>query len=167
MPSFSNRVCQTLHDEHASNLALLERLGQLISHHGRTQPNNTDPAAGQLLSELRSGMANEVKRHFDFEENQLFPYLDSLGESAIGAHLADEHAVLRPLITQLTETAHAVSERGFDAPTWNEFRRAGAELCERLSAHIQKEEMSLLPLIEENMDPEIEMRLYQDYVENV
>jgi len=166
MTSFSNQVCQTLHEEHATNIALLERLERLISHHGRTQPSNTDPAVRQLLSELRSGMASETKRHFDFEENELFPYLEPIGESAIGAHLADEHAVLRPLIRQLAEVAQAVSERGFDAATWDEFRRVGMELCERLSAHIQKEELSLLPLIEEAMDSEAELRLYQEYLEN-
>jgi hypothetical protein len=34
-------------------------------------------------------------------------------------------------------------------------------------AHVQKEEMALLPVIEDNMDPETEARLYQEYVENV
>ncbi len=167
MTSFTNRVCQTLHDEHATNLVLLERLERLISRHGRTPPSNTDPVARQLLPELRSGMASEVKRHFDFEENELFPYLDSIGESAIGAHLAEEHAVLRPLITQLSKIAQAVLDRGFDAANWSEFQRVGMELRELLSAHIQKEEMSLLPVIDEGMDSETELRLYQDYMDTV
>ncbi len=166
MTSFTNRVCQTLHDEHAANLVLLERLERLISHHGRALPSSMDPAARQLLSELRSGMASEVKRHFDFEENELFPYLGSVGESAIGAHLAAEHAVLRPLITQLSEIAQAVLDGGFDAANWREFQRVGMELRELLSAHIQKEEMLLLPVIE-GMDSETALRLYQDYMENV
>ncbi len=167
MTSFTNRVCQTLHDEHATNLVVLERLERFISGQGRTLPSNTDPAARQLLSELRSGMATEVKRHFDFEENELFPYLDSVGESAIGAHLAEEHAVLRPLITQLSKTAQTILERSFDPANWSEFQRVGMELRELLSAHIQKEEKSLLPVIEEGMDSETELRLYQDYMETV
>ena len=32
--------------------------------------------------------------------------------------------------------------------------------------HVQKEEMALLPLIEESMDVETEERLYEDYVAN-
>ena len=163
--NFSNRICQTLHDEHLANIALLQRVGQLLAQ-GRDPPNN-DQAVQRLLSDLDSGMANEVKRHFDFEEHALFAYLDSTGESTIGAHLTQEHAMLRPLIAQLCETAHATKDRGFDAESWNQFRRLGAELCAQLSAHIQKEEMALLPLIEENMDPETEIRLYQDYMENV
>jgi len=162
--NFSNRICQTLHDEHLANIALLQRVGQLLAQ-GRDPPNN-DQRVQRLLSDLGSGMANEVRRHFDFEERALFAYLDSIGESAIGAHLTQEHSVLRPLIAQLCETAHARKERGFDAGSWNEFRRLGAELCGQLSAHIQKEEMALLPLIEDNMNPETETRLYQDYMEN-
>ena len=163
--NFSNRICQTLHDEHLTNIALLQRVGQLLAQ-GRDPPNNDQPVQ-RLLSDLDSGMANEVKRHFDFEERALFAYLDSIGESAIGAHLTQEHSMLRPLIAQLCETAHATKEHGFNAESWNQFRRLGAELCGQLSAHIHKEEMALLPLIEENMDPETEIRLYQDYMENV
>jgi hemerythrin-like domain-containing protein len=162
--TFSNPICQTLHDEHLANIALLQRVGQLLAQ-GRDPPKN-DQAVQRLLSDLDSGMASEVKRHFDFEEKALFAYLNSIGESAIGAHLTQEHSVLRPLIAQLCEIVHATKERGFDAGSWDEFRRLGAELCGQLSAHIQKEEMALLPLIEDNMDPETETRLYQDYMEN-
>ena len=163
--NFSNRICQTLHDEHLANIALLQRVGQLLATQGRTSPDNNQ-AVQRLLSDLGSGMASEVKRHFDFEESALFTYLNSIGEGAIGMHLTEEHSMLRPLIAQLCETAHAMGERGFDAESWNQFRRLGAELCGQMSAHIQKEEMALLPLIEESMDSETEIRLYQDYMEN-
>lgn len=164
--NFNNRICQTLHDEHLANISLLERVGQLIAAQGGMPPDNSQTAQ-RLLSDLGSGMASEVKRHFDFEEHALFTYLNSIGESAIGAHLTEEHSMLRPLIAQLCETASASGKQGFDADSWNKFRRLGAELCGQLSAHIQKEEMALLPLLEENMDSETELRLYQDYMENV
>ena len=48
----------------------------------------------------------------------------------------------------------------------NEFRRLGQELVERMLAHVQKEEMALLPLLEEGMDAETEARLYQEYAES-
>jgi hypothetical protein len=44
--------------------------------------------------------------------------------------------------------------------------RLGQELSDRMLAHVQKEEMALLPVIEENMDAETEAQLYQQYVEN-
>ena len=163
--NFHNRICQTLHDEHLANIALLQRVGQLLATQGPTPPGNNQ-TCDRLLSDLGSGMAGEVKHHFDFEESALFTYLDSIGESAIGTHLTEEHTVLRPLIAQVCETADAVKRCGFDGESWKNFRRLGAELCGQMSAHIQKEEMALLPLIEESMDSETETRLYQDYMEN-
>jgi hypothetical protein len=34
-------------------------------------------------------------------------------------------------------------------------------------AHVQKEEMALLPLLDEVMDADSEARLYENYVENI
>lgn len=166
MTDFTNRICQTLHQEHMANVALLDRVERLMAVQRRTPPNIADPAVTQLLSELATGAAAEVERHFDFEERGLFVYLDSIGEGPIGAHLTEEHAILRPLISRLAAMARDGMGRGFDETTWNEFRRLGGEACERMPAHIQKEEMALLPLIEDSMDAETEARLCQDYLEN-
>jgi hemerythrin-like domain-containing protein len=166
MMNFSNRICQTLHQEHEANLALLQRVEAWIALHPRTAPEIADAAVTGLLSELGTGMAAEVQRHFDFEEHGLFVYLDAIGEHAIGAHLTEEHSILRPLVKRLAETAREAASRGFDEGTWSEFRRLSGELCERMPAHIQKEEMALLPLIAEDMDSDTENQLYQDYLEN-
>ena len=69
-------------------------------------------------------------------------------------------AALRRFVAQQEAAA-----QGFDAARWDEFRRLGQELCERMLMHVQKEEMALLPLLEETMDAETEARLYEDYVE--
>jgi hemerythrin-like domain-containing protein len=167
MMNFSNRISQTLHEEHRATVELLERLEHLMTQHRRGAPDIGDPAVKRLLSDLATGMADEVQRHFDFEERHLFAYLDTIGDSAIGAHLTDEHSAMRPLGTRLVEMAHSAAERGFDEAAWAEFRRAGGELCERMLAHIQKEEMALLPLCEESMDAETEARLCQEYAEAV
>lgn len=166
MMNFANRVCQKLHQEHQSNIVLLDRVQRLIARHGSVSPDADDPAVRELFSELATDMAAEVQRHFDFEERGLFGYLDTIGESAIGAHLTEEHVVLRPLISRLAATARDGVATGFDEARWNEFRRLGRELCERMPAHIQKEEMALLPLIEDSMDAETEARLSRDYLEN-
>jgi hemerythrin-like domain-containing protein len=118
------------------------------------------------LSDLSTGVAAEVQRHFTFEEDHLFTYLSAVGDEAIGAHLAAEHGAIRPIGVELAELARAAAARGFDEATWNEFRRLGEELCERMLAHVQKEEMALLPLLEESMDADTEARLLQDYLEN-
>jgi hemerythrin-like domain-containing protein len=105
--NFHNRICQMLHDEHLANVALMQRIGQLLAAQGRAPPDNNQTVQ-RLLSDLGSGMASEVKHHFDFEESALFPYLVSISEGDVGVHLSEEHSVLRPLVAQLCEAAHAM-----------------------------------------------------------
>ncbi len=165
--SFTNRISQTLHEEHRATVALLERLEQLLARHRRGGPPSTsDRDVAQLLSDLSTGVEAEVQRHFAFEENHLFTYLDAMGDEAIGAHLTDEHSAMRPIGIHVAELAREAAARGFDDAKWMEFRRLGQELCERMLAHVQKEEMALLPLLEESMDTDTEARLLQEYLEN-
>ncbi len=163
--SFTNRISQTLHEEHRATIALMERLEQLIARHRRGPPEVGDRGVAQLLSDLSTGVEAEVQRHFAFEEDRLFTYLGAIGDEAIGAHLTDEHAVMRPIGVRVAALARAAATQGFDAAAWDEFRRAGQELCERMLAHVQKEEMALLPLLEESMDADTEARLLQEYLE--
>ena len=164
--SFTNRVNQTLHEEHRATIALMERLEQFIGRHRRGGPPNVgDAAAARLLSDLAIGVESEVQRHFAFEEERLFTYLNAIGDEAIGAHLTDEHAAIRPIGTRLARLAREAAASGFDATKWEEFRQTGQELCERMLAHVQKEEMALLPLIEESMDAVTEAHLLQEYNE--
>ena len=68
-----------------------------------------------------------------------------MGDEAIGAHLKEEHDAILPLGKQLAAMARSALENGFDEVGWNAFRGATGELVERMLAHIQKEEMALLP----------------------
>jgi hemerythrin-like domain-containing protein len=165
--TFTNRISQTLHEEHRATVALMERLEQLLVRNRRGPPEIGAPGVAQLLSELSTGVEAEVERHFAFEENHLFAYLEAIGDEAIGAHLTDEHAAMRPIGVALAALARKAAAEGFDAERWEDFKRLGQELCERMLAHVQKEEMALLPLLEETMDADAEVRLYQEYVENV
>lgn len=165
---FANRVGQKLHEEHRATVALMERLEQVINRYRRSGPPPvTDAAVKQLLSELSTDVQSEIERHFTFEEDRLFTYLTELGDEAIGAHLTEEHRAIRPIGTRIAMLAREASAQGFDAAKWDEFCRLGQDLSARLLMHVQKEEMALLPLIEENMDAETEARLYQEYVENI
>jgi hemerythrin-like domain-containing protein len=162
---FANRVSQTLHDEHRATVALMERLEGLIARHTRGLPDASDRTVAQLLAELATAVEADVAHHFDFEEQRLFTFLEEVGDAAIGAHLTDEHRAMRPLGQRLAALAREAGGRGFDAAGWEEFRRVGHELCERMLMHVQKEEMALLPLLEESMDSETEARLHQEYLE--
>jgi iron-sulfur cluster repair protein YtfE (RIC family) len=161
-----NRITQVLHDEHCAAIALMERLGQLIARHRESAPPDTaDGAIAKLLSDLPVGLSGEVERHFAFEENELFPYLEAAGDAAIGVHLSDEHRAIRPLAARVSSLAREARVQGFDAGRWEEFSRTARELCDRLVTHAQKEEMALLPLIDESMDAETEDRLFLEYVQ--
>jgi iron-sulfur cluster repair protein YtfE (RIC family) len=162
-----NRIVQVLHDEHAATVALMERFEQLLGkHRPGAAPNTQDPGVKQLLSELSVSLPGEVERHFAFEEDALFTYLAEAGDVGIGAHLTEEHRVMRPIGNRIAALARNAAAQGFDPAGWDEFRRLGSQLCDQLLAHVQKEEMALLPLLEESMDADTEARLYEEYVEN-
>jgi hemerythrin-like domain-containing protein len=163
---FNNRISQRLHDEHRSTVALMERLEQLIMRYRRSgMPDAREAAVTKLLADLAVGITAEVERHFSFEETHLFPQLKAAGDGAIGAHLTDEHCAIRPLGVRIAAVAREAAAGGFDAARWEEFRRFGQELIERMLTHVQKEEMALLPLLEDTMDAATEERLFQEYVE--
>jgi hemerythrin-like domain-containing protein len=165
--NFANRVSQVLHEEHRATIALMERLEQALARQRATPPDRADPAVAQLLSDLSAGLEAEVQRHFDFEENQLFPYLAAAGDEAIGEHLTSEHQAMRPLGMRMAALAREASAGGFDQERWEEFRRLGNEICDRMLSHVQKEEMALLPLLDEVMDADAEARLYEEYTDNL
>lgn len=166
--SFTNRISQTLHDEHGATVALMERLEQLLARGRRAgPPDRSDRTAARLLADLSTGLEAEVDRHFTFEEDHLFNYLEAVGDVGICEHLVAEHKTMRPLGMQVAALARAALTNGFTPEAWEEFARAGQELGDLMLAHVQKEEMALLPVLEENMDSETEARLYEEYVENV
>jgi hemerythrin-like domain-containing protein len=162
--SFTNRISQALHEEHRATVALMERLELLLARNRREPPDIAAVGVAKLLGDLATGIEADVRRHFDFEESRLFTYLDAVGDQAIGAHLTDEHSTIRALGTRLVEVAREATARGFDEESWAEFGRLGHEFCERVIPHVQKEEMALLPLLEETMDADAEMQLYEEYV---
>ncbi len=164
--TFSNRICQTLHDEHAAAISLMERIAHLLGRHPRGKPPDAnDRAVAQLLNEIAPAIEADIERHFAFEEDELFPFLDAAGASAIGAHLTEEHKAIRPLGLRLVALSRAATV-GFDEASWDEFRKIGQEFCERLLPHAQKEDIALLPLLEDTMDTETEAKLYDKYVGN-
>jgi hemerythrin-like domain-containing protein len=165
--SFANRISQALHEEHRATVALMERLEVLLARNRHEPPDTAAVGVAKLLGDLATGVETDVRRHFDFEEVRLFTYLDAVGDQAIGAHLTDEHSIMRLLGTRLAEVAREAATSGFDEASWAEFRRLGQEFCERVITHVQKEEMALLPLLEETMDANAEMQLYEEYVASV
>ena len=161
---FQNRVCQKLCEEHAAVQTLLQRVEQAIAQHRNDVPDAKDPMMGKLMNDLASELPGEVDRHFTFEEEELFSYLAEAGNAGIGNHLTYEHSIIRPIGTALVKLIGEVRAQGFDAARWTEFRKLGQQLSMSLGPHAHKEDMALLPMLDDMMDAEKEAELYEKYV---
>jgi len=161
--SFERSICRTLHDEHRETIGLLNGLDDLLSRGRRGVPDLTGPKVRELLVALARSIDEDVNRHFAFEEAELFTRLAENGDEAIGEHLTEEHESIRPVGNRLAELARAALEGGIKDTEWAEFRALGGELIERMLAHIQKEEMALLPLLEDTLPAEDDLRLSESY----
>jgi len=156
---FSRRTAQLLHEDHANTIALLEDLDAVIRKAGRRTPDANDAGTRATLSKAASVIDREIRNHFSFEENELFTRLEEAGDVGIGAHLREEHAALLPLGDKVGQGAAEALASGFSDESWKAFRDRAGQLIEMMFAHIQKEEMGLLPAIEDLLDPEEDMEL--------
>lgn len=152
---FERETTRLLHDEHMAALALLARLQALLGRHGPGEP--PDPGESEvslLLGDLIATLETETVGHFRFEEESVFPRLAEAGDGTLGDMLNEEHEVILPLIHRLTGLAREARGSTFTAESWQTFHRLGGEFAQRLGDHIDKEEMGLLPLVEEVIDDE-------------
>ncbi len=162
----NRQTARLLHGEHMEEVALLERLEDLL----RRQRADRPPAPGNadldaLLPDLISRVDGRARQHFDFEEAYLFPKLAELGESDIGDFLKSEHDAIRATGRGLADLAGAAREAGFGAESWRAFHQLAGELVERAVSHIQKEEMGLLPMLEDLLEEEEDAELALAYAE--
>lgn len=164
--SFSRRTAQLLHEDHQATVAVIEALDQLIAKARKKAPDVADPVVQKTLRNAGSAIEEEVSQHFAFEENELFTRLEEMGDIGIGEHLRSEHRALLPLGQMVANQAREALENGFTADSWTQFRNVAAELIERMLAHIQKEEMALLPALEDLLDAQTDMELSTAYADS-
>jgi len=161
---FQSQVSRLLDDEHRANLELLGQLEQSLARMPRDGGSgNADLAA--LLKRFDHQIAQDVGRHFDFEERELFPRLDESGDGDMAALLADEHAVIREVAGELLPLCRAAIGGTLDVDGWRALSRGTLELVERQVAHIQKETMALLPLLDDLLDDESDRQLALAYAD--
>jgi hemerythrin-like domain-containing protein len=159
---FARQVPACIHREHLETLGLLERVEATLAK-AKAAPAPGDAAWARLLHELDANLANEIGRHFDFEEKELFPLLASGGDRDIAALLAEEHEAILALAKRMIPVLRAYLA-GNAAQGWTGLREMALELVERQVAHIQKEEMSLLPVLEDMLEPELDAELLTRYL---
>lgn len=149
--TYARQVSRTLDDEHRANLTLLGRVEAACVR--------GDPCDPALMSALVRQLQEDVTRHFDFEEQALFPRLAEAGDGDMAALLAEEHAAIRMVAAEVMPLAKAAAAGGLGRDAAAQFRRALLELVERQVAHIQKETMALLPMLDDLLDEETDREL--------
>ena len=154
---FSRQTSHLLHEEHRAHLDLLGRVERAC---GRSQGAAELP---QLVGALTRSLEQELDRHFSFEEQELFPRMSAAGDGEIALLLLEEHEAIRAVAQELLALARAATALTLDAAGWDALRRSALELVERQVAHIQKEEMALLPLLDDLLDEETDRQLAFNY----
>jgi hemerythrin-like domain-containing protein len=147
-----------LDEEHRNNLALLERMERVIG----AAPEPT-PELRKLLGEFARCMEVDIGRHFEFEEQHLFPRLAEAGDGAIAALMREEHDAIREVAQELLPLAREVAQGVVDEEAWDRLRLGMLELIERQVSHIQKETMAVLPLLQDLLDADTDGELALGY----
>jgi hemerythrin-like domain-containing protein len=159
----SNRqTSRALHEEHRANLELLGRIEQAFGRAPR-RAAGADPELLRLVAALGRQITHDVERHFEFEERELFTRMADSGEGDIAALLTEEHEAIRDVAAELAPLVAAAAQGTLDEAGWQALARGALELTERQVAHIQKEEMALLPLLEDLLDDDTDRQLAMDY----
>ena len=156
--SFQRQVSQALDTEHRANIDLLGRVEQAFARTRRTGIAH-DADLGKLAGALVRQIEQDIGRHFDFEERELFPRLADAGEGDIAALLAEEHEAIRAVAAEVLPLARAAATATLDDAGWDALKRGAFELVERQVAHIQKETMALLPMLEDLLDEDSDREL--------
>src|SRR5690606_429484 len=101
----------------------------------------------------------DVNRHFDFEERELFTRLADAGEGDIAELLAEEHAAIRAVADELLPLARAAAAGSLGGGGWHTLQVGALEMVERQVSHSQKETMALLPMLEDLLDDDTDREL--------
>ena len=154
---YSRQTSMRLHEEHLATVRLWGRLEQSIA------ARVPEIELTVLLQNCCAALADEVTRHFEFEERELFTRLAQAGDGDIAQLLAEEHETIRSAARALRELLALPQP---DAAARQQLRALALELAERLVAHVQKEEMALLPALEDLLDEETDRELALAYAES-
>lgn len=147
METLTRQVTRRLHEEHQATLALWARVEAALA---------AGKADAALLGSAAASLADEIHRHFMFEERELFPRLAAAGEGDIAALLQEEHATIQ-------EVAQRFIALVKENPSHKGVKPLGLELAERLVSHVMKEEMSMLPALEDLLDEDADRHLTSQY----
>jgi hemerythrin-like domain-containing protein len=156
--NFQRQVSHMLDDEHRTNLDLLGRIEQAFARAPRSGAGR-DPELARVAAGFARHLEQDVHRHFDFEEQELFTRLADAGEGDIAELLTEEHAAIRTVADEMLPLARAAAAGTLDDGGWNTLKVGALEMVERQVAHIQKETMALLPMLDDLLDDDTDREL--------
>lgn len=160
--NFSTQTSHALHEDHRSILDLLGRAEQALVRAPRGDGARA-PELMKLMATLGRSLEHDIDRHFGFEERELFVRLAEAGDGGIVALLSEEHEAIRAVAQELLPLTRAAAAGTLDGAGWDALKRDALEMVERQVAHIQKEEMALLPMLDDLLDEETDRQLAFDY----
>ena len=152
--SFTSQVGRALDEEHRNNLALLDKVEQAM---GSASRNGSGLEA--LMAQFARAMEHDIERHFRFEEESLFPLMRDAGDGEMADLMVEEHGAIREVAAELLPLARAAAAGPVNDAQWATLRQCAIEMVERQVAHIQKETMALLPMLDDYLDEESDRTL--------
>ena len=162
---FRRQISRRLHQEHEAVIALLAQFELALVRLTVPPPGPDDATWPILLPKLRAALRHEVTRHFQLEEEQLFPRLHQQGDGDLADLLAEEHTTIRAVAGPLLELIERAAQGGLDAAGWRSLKTHGLELAERLTSHAQKEEGALVPLVDDLLDEATDSAIAMEYAD--
>jgi hemerythrin-like domain-containing protein len=157
--SFQRQVSRALDEEHRANLDLLGRVEQAFARARKSSGGARDAELAKLAGAFGTHLEHDIGRHFDFEERELFRRMSDAGEGDMAALLTEEHEAIRAVADELLPLTRAAVAGALDDAGWDRLRRGALEMVERQVAHIQKETMALLPLLDDLLDEDVDREL--------
>ncbi len=161
---FTHAISRIMHEEHMAVLALLDRLENLLNANLGTEPPDTNAGdVRHLLGAMKAEINSEIKLHFAFEEDRLFPLFEEAGAGDMNAILIREHQTLMPLGLDLADMAGQAASEGFETDSWAKFKTSSGQFIDGLRAHVAKEEMGMVPLLDDIIDQDKDSCLVAAY----
>ena len=160
MSDLRRQTSRQLHEEHLHVIGLLDRLALAAARLGGAPPAQDDALWSQLLPQLAGTLQHEVTRHFDLEEQKLFPLLREQGHGDLADLLFEEHEVIRAVARPLLDVVARARAGSLDAAGWKSLRLLALELVDRLGSHARMEQDALVPVVEEILDDNTDLEIW-------